>query len=124
MFQPLKLDQSSTRGCGDGVRAAQHIQLGENVVQVPFYSELADEELRAYFLIGQPTSEKAEYVHLLHTKPRRWRIEVVADAAYALHAKLALRCGRDCLVAPMPLPLEGWLFAFRAYFELALNAAV
>jgi len=56
-FQPLKLDQSSTRGCGDGFRAAQHIQLGENVVQVPFYSELADEELRAYFLIGLAVGE-------------------------------------------------------------------
>ena len=51
-IQPLKLHQSAVTCDGDGFRAAENVQLREDVAQVPFHRGLADEEVRADFLVA------------------------------------------------------------------------
>ena len=48
----LKLHQSAAARDGDCFRAAQNIQLGEDVAQMPLHRGFADEEIRADFLVA------------------------------------------------------------------------
>ena len=50
--RPLKPHQSAVICDGDDFRAAENVQLREDVVQVPFHRGLADEEVRADFLVA------------------------------------------------------------------------
>jgi len=46
------LHQPSATCNGDGFRATENVQLGEDVAQMPFHRGLADEEIGADFLIA------------------------------------------------------------------------
>ena len=60
-IQPLKLHQSAVTCDGDGFRAAENVQLGEDVVQVSFHRSFADEEVRADFLVALATREQGQH---------------------------------------------------------------
>ncbi len=53
----LKLNQSSPGGRCNGLRAAQNVKLGENVVQVSFDGKFAYKELGSDFLVALAAGE-------------------------------------------------------------------
>src|SRR6266850_3526881 len=91
---PLKLHQPAAACDGDRFRAAENVQLGKDVAQMPFHRGFADEEVRADLLVA------------LAMREQRQHAEFPAGQGFATHAcrQLFNKCLRYAGLAAAHFP--------------------